>query len=52
MRITSGGDPLTQEEMVISVRGQNVFDRSEFLNGSFRLIVEGGRGDDPDITRG
>ena len=32
----------TQEEMVISVRGQNIFDRSEFLDRSLRLIIEGG----------
>lgn len=43
-------DPLTQEEMVIRIRGQNVFDGSEFLDGGLGLVAEGRRGDDPDVT--
>ena len=46
------GDQPTQEEMVISIRGQDVLDRSKFLDGSLGLVVEGGRGDHPDITGG
>jgi len=42
---------LTQEEMVINVRGQNIFDRSELLDGDLGLVVEGSRGDNPDVTR-
>lgn len=42
----------TQEEVVISVRGQNVLDGSEFVDGLPGLFSEGGRGDNPDITRG
>jgi len=42
----------TQEEMVISVRGQNIFDRPELLDRNLGLVVEGGGGDNPDVTRG
>jgi len=45
-------NPLTQEEMVISIRGQYVFDGSEFLDGVLGLVTEGGRGDNPNIARG
>ena len=42
----------TQEEMVISIRGQNIFDRPEFLDGGLGLGGEGSGGDNPDVTRG
>jgi len=42
----------TQEEMVISVSGQNIFDRPEFLDRDLGLVVEWSGGDNPDVTRG
>ena len=50
--VTSMEDLLTQEEMVISVRGHNILDRSEFLDRDLGLVVERGRGGNPDVTRG
>ena len=50
--VTGVEDLLTQEEMVFSIRGQNIFDRSELLNSDLGLVVEGSRGDNPDVTRG
>lgn len=45
-------NPLTQVEMVISIRRHDVFDGSKLLDGLLGLVAEGGRGDDPDIAGG
>ena len=37
---------------MISVRGQDVFDGSEPLNGGLGLVAEGCRSDNPNIARG
>ena len=49
---SGSGDPLTQEEVVVSIRGQDVFDGSKFVDGGLGLVAEGGRGDNPDVAGG
>ena len=51
-RSQAGRVPLTQEEMMVSVSGDNVFNDPEFLHGDLGLVVERGGGDNPDVTRG
>lgn len=45
-------NPRTQEEMVISIRGHDVFDGSELLEGGLGLVAEGSRSDNPNIAGG
>lgn len=45
-------EPLTQEVMVISVRGHDVFDYPEFLDNSPGIFGAGCGSDHPYVTRG